>query len=377
MDDTDFVYMKEALRLAASVRGRTAPNPAVGAVIVREGQVLGRSATRPPGSSHAEIIALHDAWSRTRGATLFVSLEPCCHVGRTPPCTDAIIRAGIARCVIATEDPFPAVAGAGITRLRDAGIEVEVGTGREEASDINAGFFQRVATGRPLIIAKYAMSLDGRIATRASDSRWITGEIARHAAHLFRDKVDAIMVGAGTVLADNPALTTRLSTSDAGVGGAHNPLRIIVDGRGVSPLESQAFSKELPGQTLVATTIAAPLEWREGLGRQGVDVMILGSGPQVDLPSLVIQLGSLGVSEMLVEGGERLHGALLDLNLVDRVAAFVAPVLIGGDAAPSPIGGKGARTMADVLRLDSVSIQRLGVDLLIEGRVPHAPGEAA
>lgn len=377
MDGRDIGHMKEALRLAASVRGRTAPNPAVGAVIVRGDQVVGRGATRPPGGPHAEIVALEDVRDETAGATMFVSLEPCCHFGRTPPCTEAIINAGISRCVVATEDPFPAVAGGGIARLQNAGLKVEVGLGCQEATVLNSGFFHRLESGRPLVTAKYAMSLDGRIATRTGDSRWVTGEVARRMAHDLRDRADAIMVGAGTVIADNPALTTRLSPGETGTGGPHHPLRVIVDGHGSSPPQAQVFSADLPGRTLVATTTSAPMTWREALVQQHVEIVVLNGGPKVDLRELATCLGSRGINEILVEGGARLHGALFDLNLVDRVAAFIAPVLVGGEGALSPIGGSGVLTMSDALRLESVSIQRLGADLLIEGSVIDAGGEAA
>jgi diaminohydroxyphosphoribosylaminopyrimidine deaminase/5-amino-6-(5-phosphoribosylamino)uracil reductase len=377
VDGDDSQYMQQALQLAASVRGRTAPNPAVGAVIVREGQIVGRGATRPPSGSHAEVIALEDAGDEASGATMFVTLEPCCHYGRTPPCTDALIRTRIARCVIAMEDPFPAVAGGGIARLREAGIKVEVGLGHREAAVINAGWLHRLAVRRPLVTAKYAMTLDGRIATHTGDSRWVTGEVARHVVHRLRDTADAIMVGSGTVLADDPALTTRLPAEDAGDGGPHHPLRVIVDGRGVCPSHARVFSPDLPGRTLVATTPAAPPGWREELLRQGVEVLDVGAQPRVDLAALMTCLGNRGVSELLVEGGGRLHGALFDQSLIDRVAAFIAPVLVGGEGSVTPIGGMGIKAMANAWRLDQVSIKRLGVDLLVEGTVVRADEEAA
>jgi diaminohydroxyphosphoribosylaminopyrimidine deaminase/5-amino-6-(5-phosphoribosylamino)uracil reductase len=370
-------YMDEALRLAKSVRGRTAPNPAVGAVVVRDGTVVGRGATRPHGGAHAEVVALREAGGAARGATVYVTLEPCCHHGCTPPCTAALLNAGIARCVVATEDPFPAVAGAGIARLRGAGIRVDVGLCRREATVINAGFFHRIATDRPLITAKYAMTLDGRIATRTRHSRWMTGEVAREMVHRLRDRTDAIMVGAGTVLTDDPSLTTRLPMAGAGEGGPHHPLRIIIDGRGTCPPDSRVFSPDLPGQTLVVTSSVAPWAWREALIQQGVELWELGEGPWVNLGALVQCLGERGVNDLLVEGGGRLHGGLFDLGLVDRVAAFIAPVLVGGDGAPAPVGGEGVATMSDAWRLDDVLIKRLGDDLLVEGAVCQAGTEAA
>lgn len=369
MAHDDQHFMEEALRLARRCLGRTAPNPAVGAVVVRDGAIAGRGATQPPGGPHAEVMALAEASDAARGATLYVTLEPCCHHGRTPPCTDTIIAAGIARCVAAVSDPFPFVNGNGITRLRNAGITVDVGLMRREAADLNAGFFTRVRTGRPRVLAKYAMTLDGRIATRSGHSRWITGEEARLAVHQLRDQVDAILVGAGTISADNPALTTRLPDELAGAGGSHHPLRIIVDGRGSSPLTALVFDPALPGQTLVVTTATAPPEWSSALADQGTGVEICGSGPLLDLGDLLDRLGQRGLTSLLVEGGSQLHGAFFDAGLVDHVVAFIAPVVVGGAAAPGPVGGAGVATMAEGFRLREVRLQRLGDDVLVAGEV--------
>jgi diaminohydroxyphosphoribosylaminopyrimidine deaminase/5-amino-6-(5-phosphoribosylamino)uracil reductase len=366
-------FMVEALRLARRVLGRTAPNPAVGAVVVRDGTIVGRGATRPPGGPHAEVVALAEASITTKGATLYVTLEPCCHYGRTPPCTDAIIAAGIVRCVVAVADPFPLVNGGGMTRLRDAGIEVDLGLLTHEATDLNAGFFTHVRTGRPLVLAKYAMTLDGRIATRTGHSRWITGEEARLAAHLLRDHVDAIMVGAGTIVLDNPTLTTRVPNELAGDGGPHHPLRIVVDGRGSSPLSAQVFNPALPGQTLVATTAAAPSGWLAALSDRDVELELCGAGPVIDLGLLLDRLGCRGISTLLVEGGGQLHGAFFDTGLVDRVAAFIAPVVVGGAAAPGPVGGHGVGMMAEAIRFTEMHLRRLGDDFMVEGEVIKPP----
>jgi diaminohydroxyphosphoribosylaminopyrimidine deaminase/5-amino-6-(5-phosphoribosylamino)uracil reductase len=369
MSVDDRSFMDEALVLAARVLGRTAPNPAVGAVVVQSGEIVGRGATRPSGGPHAEVVALDEAGAAARGATLYVTLEPCCHFGRTPPCTDAIVAAGIARCVVAVADPFPLVNGGGIAQLRDAGIAVDLGLLAQEAEDLNAGFFTRVRTGRPLVTAKYAMTLDGRIATRTGQSRWITGEEARLATHQIRDRVDAIMVGAGTVAADDPALTTRLSDELSGDAGPHHPLRIVVDGRGSSPLTARVFDPALPGRTLVATTTAAASAWRDALAERGVELEICGDGPVIELSLLIERLGRRGTTTLLVEGGSQLHGAFFDAGLVDRVAAFVAPAIVGGAEAPGPIGGCGVTTMAAAIRLANVHLRRLGDDLLVEGKV--------
>jgi len=365
-------HIAEALRLARRALGRTAPNPAVGAVVAHGAAVVGRGATCPPGGPHAEAVALAEAGAAAVGATLYVTLEPCAHHGRTPPCADAVVAAGITRCVVAVGDPFPRVDGAGLARLRAGGVAVEVGLGAAEATALNAGFFTRVRTGRPLVVAKYAMTLDGRIATRTGHSRWVSGTTSRRVAHVLRDRADAVMVGAGTVRADDPALTTRLPTALAGDGGPHHPLRVVVDGRGTSPLGARLFDPALPGRTLVATTGAAPAAWREALAARGIAEVALGDGPTVDLGGLLDHLGGLGLNTVLVEGGGRLHGALFDAGLVDRVAAFVAPVLVGGAAAPGPIGGRGVATMPEGWRLARVAVRRLGRDLLVEGDVEPA-----
>lgn len=360
-------FMREALRLGRHALGRSTPNPAVGAVIVRNGEVVGRGWTLPAGDAHAEIVALREAGPRASGATLYVTLEPCCHHGRTPPCTDAIITAGISRCVIAMEDPFPLVAGRGITQLRAAGITAEVCSLAPEIAELSAGFVTRIRSGRPLVRAKYAMSLDGRIATRTGQSRWITGPAARGHAHVLRDRTDAVLVGAGTVLADDPSLTTRVPTTVAGAGGVHHPLRIVVDGRGTSPLSARVYDPALPGQTLVATTATAPEDWLRELAARGVDHIACGAGPCVDLPALLDVLGDRGLNEILVEGGGRLLGSFFDAGLVDRVAAFIAPVIIGGAEATGPVMGQGIPTMAEARRLTDVRLRRLGNDVLLEG----------
>ncbi|MEJ7762199.1 MAG: bifunctional diaminohydroxyphosphoribosylaminopyrimidine deaminase/5-amino-6-(5-phosphoribosylamino)uracil reductase RibD [Thermomicrobiales bacterium] len=365
----DGQFMREALDLAVRALGRTAPNPAVGAVVVRDGHVVGRGWTRPPGGAHAEVVALAEAGADAVGATLYVTLEPCSHHGRTPPCTEAIIAAGITRCVVAVTDPFPLVAGSGISFLRQSGLAVEIGPEAREATDLNAGFFTRVRTGRPCVVAKYAMTLDGRIATRTGHSRWVTGEEARQAVHLMRDRVDAIAVGAGTVTADDPTLTTRLPVQLSGDGGPHHPRRVVIDGHGSSPLTAHLFNPELPGQTLVATTGAARPEWLAALARRGIARERCGDGPCVDLPLLLDLLGARGVNTLLVEGGGRLHGAFFDAGLVDRVSAFIAPVLVGGAESPGPVSGHGVATLAEAVRLKDVRVRRYGEDVLVEGEV--------
>lgn len=372
-DHLDTRYMQEALNYGRYALGRTSPNPSVGAVIVDRDGIAGYGWTQAAGGSHAEIVALATAGSRARGATLYVTLEPCCHHGRTPPCTDAIIAAGIRRCIVGVEDPFPSMQGNGIAQLRAAGITVDVGLGAREALDLHAGFFQRTRTGRPLVRAKYAMTLDGKIATRTGDSRWITGQVARRHAHVLRDRADAVLVGAGTIRADNPALTTRLPDEFTGDGGAHHPLRVVVDGRGSTPLSAAAFNPDLPGNTLIATTQAAPSAWMGELAHRGVEHIVCGAGPDVDLQRLLDKLGARGLNELLIEGGGRILGAFFDAGLVDRVTAFVAPVITGGADAPGPVAGQGCETLGTGWWLQDVVWHQLDRDVLLEGTVSTSP----
>ncbi|MDQ3524458.1 MAG: bifunctional diaminohydroxyphosphoribosylaminopyrimidine deaminase/5-amino-6-(5-phosphoribosylamino)uracil reductase RibD [Chloroflexota bacterium] len=372
-ESRDMQFMKEAGRLGRTALGRSSPNPAVGAVIVQGSELVGRGATQPVGKAHAEIMALTDAGPRAAGATLYVTLEPCCHYGWTPPCVDAIIGAGVRRCVIAIQDPFPLVAGKGIARLRAARITVDTGVAASDAMELHAGFLTRVRTGRPLVRAKYAMSLDGHIATRTDESRWITDKASRRHVHVMRDQADAILVGAGTIKADDPLLTTRLPDDLAGYGGVHHPLRIIIDGRGVSPLHSRVFDPALPAHTLVVTTEQARPDWLAALKDRGTDCFVAGSGPRIDLGVMLDLLGDRSVNDVLVEGGGRLLGSFFDAGLVDRVAAFIAPIIIGGADAPGPVSGEGCATLSAAWRLSGVRLTALGDDVLLEGAVAPAP----
>ena len=372
--DGDFPmqWMRRALAEARRARGRSSPNPPVGAVIVRDGDCVGVGHTQPPGQAHAEIVALAQAGEQARGATLYVTLEPCAHHGRTPPCTEAIITAGIRSVVAAVRDPFPLVDGAGIARLRAAGIAVQVGVGAAEAWEIIAGFVKHVRTGLPLVTAKYAMTLDGRIATHTGDSRWITGEAARQSVHRLRDTHDAILVGAETVRADDPLLTTRLSTAEAGAGGPHHPLRVIVTRDAQLPAQAKVLSSALPGATLIACVgITSGLE--ATLRIQGVEVAVVPSdaGGAVDLHALLTLLAARGVTSVLVEGGGNVLGSLFDAGLIDRVVAYVAPLIIGGNAAPGPVGGRGIARMAEAWRLDDPVVTHYGDDLCVSGYLPQ------
>ncbi len=354
--------MRSALALGRRGIGNTWPNPSVGCVVVNNGRVAGRAVTAPGGRPHAEPAALDMAGTTAaRGATAYVTLEPCCHWGRTPPCTDALINAGVARVVIATRDPDPRVDGAGIARLRAAGIAVDEGVLRDEADELVAGFRARVRIGRPLVTLKLASTLDGRIATRSGESRWITGEAARRAAHALRGRHDAVLVGVGTVLADDPALSCRLP------GYRANPVvRVVADSHLRTPLTA----------TLVATAAAAPT-WmliRDGTDRErrhafaelGVTLIeVAGAETGVDPIAALNALGDAGLTRILVEGGAQLAASLLRADLVDRIAWFHAPAVMGGDAWPA-VQAFGIAHLAAMPRFTRVGYTALGDDMLSE-----------
>ncbi len=358
-------WMQRALKLARLAEGYTSPNPMVGSVIVRDGHVVGEGYHHRAGMPHAEIEALRDAGEAAQGATLYVTLEPCNHHGRTPPCTEAIINARITHVVYAISDPNPAASG-GAQRLREAGLQVTAHICADEASDLNRFFLHHVQTSLPYVIAKYAISLDGKVATHTGHSQWITGEAARQRGHQLRHAVDAILVGSGTAIVDNPRLTTRLP-----VENPQHPLRVLLDSRGKVPLNSQLFSPDLPGRTLVATTSAMSTEYEKRLIECGIEVVRLPENDwhRVDIAELLKELGQRGIQSLLIEGGTTVLGAFFDDDLVNEVWAYIAPAIIGGENAPSAIGGFGAATMAQALRLSNTRIEQLGDDVLIHGKV--------
>ena len=354
--------MVRALELAWDAVGRTSPNPPVGAVVVRDGHVVGEGSTQRAGQAHAEVVALRQAGHLARGATLYVTLEPCSHHGRTPPCTDAIIAAGVAEVHASIVDVNPRVSGAGLDRLREAGITVHTGEGRHEAEELAAPHAKLVTTGRPLVTAKFAMSLDGKIATRTGDSKWITSEESRRYVHELRARSDAIMVGIGTVIADDPQLTARRPD---GTPLPRQPLRVVVDSSGRLPRDSTLLKQA--GGTLV--TMANESEnVRACLESVGAEVFAAaGVDGRVDLAGLLDELGHRDITSVFVEGGGALLGSLFDGGLVDRVVGFVAPVIIGGESALSPVGGEGAERMADTLRLSGVRVETFGDDVAVSG----------
>ncbi len=358
-------YMGRALDLARQALGRTSPNPAVGAVLVKGGAVRGEGCTQPPGSWHAEIMALAQAGAEARGATLYVTLEPCCHHGRTPPCTEAIIAAGVAEVHIALLDPNPLVQGRGWTALEEAGIRVLLGEHQDEAAALNEAFVKHITTGLPFVTAKFAASLDGKIATRTGDSKWITGGEARRRVHQVRDMVDAVMVGVNTILTDDPQLTVRLDCLP-GDRPERQPLRVILDSRGRTPPEARTLRE--PGRVLLATTSAIEPARARALERSGAEILLLPAREGlVDLTALMKELGQREVTSLLAEGGGTLLASLLENGLVDKVMAFLAPVLIGGREALTPLEGQGTPTMAQALRLRRTTVEVLGEDVLISG----------
>ncbi|MCL5677325.1 MAG: bifunctional diaminohydroxyphosphoribosylaminopyrimidine deaminase/5-amino-6-(5-phosphoribosylamino)uracil reductase RibD [Firmicutes bacterium] len=354
--------MDQALRLAVKAAGRTSPNPLVGALVVKDGKVVGRGYHLQAGTPHAEVLALQEAGEAARGAILYVTLEPCAHHGRTPPCVDAVEAAGVARVVAAMTDPNPLVSGRGLARLRQAGIDVEVGVREGEARRLNEAFEKHIRTGLPFLVLKAAVSLDGKTATRSGDSRWVTSEEARRHVHGLRNSLDAIMVGVGTVLADDPQLTCRLPDG-------RDPVRVVVDSLARTPPEARVVSlaRSSPAPTLIAVTPAVPAQRRRALEAAGAKVLVIdGPGPRVDLRRLAAELGRRNITSLLLEGGSTLAEAAQTSGLVDKYMFYLAPKLVGGKEAPGPLGGQGVHRMSDAYPLRITAVERLGGDLLVE-----------
>jgi len=357
---TDLVHMRAALALARRGLGRTWPNPTVGCVLVNKSRVVGRGWTQAGGRPHAETEALRRTGNAAAGATAYVSLEPCSHHGQTPPCAQALIAAGIKRAVVAMEDPDPRVSGRGLDLLRDAGIEVALGVGAAEALEINAGFLLRLEKNRPLITLKLAMTLDGRIATHNGESRWITGEPARQRSHLLRAQHDGVMVGSGTVLADDPLLNVRLPGLER-----DSPLRIVLDGRMRLPLTSALVVSARDTPTWLVTLPGGDKRRRQTYVDCGLEVIEAAAGADgaLDLVQVMARLAKHGLTRLLVEGGAKLAAALLRDNLVDRLAIFRAPNLIGGDGLPAATGF-GLQRLADMPGFVALESMELGQDRL-------------
>lgn len=363
MSIEDKLYMQMALDLAAIAMGRTSPNPMVGAVVVKDDRVVGQGYHARAGTPHAEIQALREAGELAGGATLYVTLEPCCHHGRTGPCTEAVIQARVSRVVVAMTDPNPLVAGQGIQRLKDAGIAVTSGVLESDARLLNEVFIKYITTRLPFVVLKTAMSLDGKIATARGESRWITGTAAREYVHQLRDRYDAILVGVGTVLADDPALTTRLPE-----GGGKDPVRVVLDSQARTPLSAQVIKRQSEAPTIIVTAPGAPPERVQLLQEAGAQVLeVPGGEGGIDLAVLLQELGQREITSVLVEGGARVNGAFITGHLVDKVYWFIAPKFIGGASAPGPLSGPGIAHLQDAPSVQDITLTRYGEDICIEG----------
>jgi len=359
-------FMRLALREAEKGLGRTSPNPAVGAVLVKNGRVVARGHHARAGGPHAEVVALRRAGARARGADLYTTLEPCDHHGRTPPCSVAILEAGVRRAYVGSRDPNPLVNGRGLSRLRRGGVEVVVGVLASECDALNAHWFRFITARRPYVTLKAAVTLDGMLATRTGDSRWVSGPEARAWVHRLRDRVDAVLVGAGTARADDPRLTARLPA-----GRGRDPIRVVLDTDLSLPPRLALFHPDSPAPTLVAHA--------SGRARRfgpGVELVACRRGPGgVDLRDLLAKLAARGVTHLLVEGGAEVNARFLGAGLVDRLALFVAPRIAGGGR--SWVAGEGVARMAEALRLEELTVERIGADLLVTGRpVPPAAERA-
>ena len=358
-------YMKKALALAARAKGMTSPNPMVGALLVKNGKVVAEGYHKKAGTPHAEAIAIENAGQRARGATLYVSLEPCCHKNkRTPPCTRKIISSGIKKVVIAMKDPNPKVSGKGMEELETAGLKVVSGVLSDKAAELNEFYVKHITTGMPFVVLKVAMTLDGKIATPEGESKWITGEKARTAVHALRGSVDAILTAIGTIKSDNPQLTCRTEEDN-------NPARVIID----PSLEVRPDSNVLciPPETVIVMrrpeeTSAGPeiLEKKRVLLHRGAQI-IEYSGDKVDMKWLMKELGTRGIISVLVEGGSSLNSYCLESGIVDKVMFFVAPKIIGGKSSFPAVGGRSFRRLEEAYRIHNVGVKRIGEDILIEG----------
>lgn len=368
--------MRRAAALAKRAEGYTSPNPLVGCVVVKGNKIIGEGWHHEAGKAHAEVEALNSVKSGagdsgTIGATMYVTLEPCCHTGRTNPCTDAIIAAGIETVVFAVSDPNP-VAGGGREILEQAGVKTITGVLEQECSQLNRFYLHYQLTRRPFVIAKFASSLDGKIATHTGQSQWITGAVARSRAHLLRHSVDAILIGAQTAIDDDPKLTTRLPEENA--GPPSHPLRVVLDGNARVPMNRKIYSGTLPGNTLVATSEHMSTDQENELKSRGIDVERFSTtkdNRQIPLPSLMDTLGQSNIQSLMVEGGQSVLGAFNDAQLINEIWAFVAPKIIGGEHSTSAVGGLGIATLDSAGVMDSVELEQLPPDILIRGKLTY------
>jgi len=360
---SDEHYMWHAIELAKKGVGKTSPNPAVGCVIVADGKIVGAGYHEKAGMPHAEAVALEDAGGLANGATAYVTLEPCCCYGRTPPCTQALINAGIVRVVAAMQDPNPQVSGNGFKELERAGVDVEVGLLEAEARKLNDAYSTYIKRNRPYVTLKAAVTLDGKIATRTGESKWISGDEARHYVHELRDKADAVLVGVNTVIKDDPLLTARP------VGREGKPIkRVILDSKLRIPEYAKVLNEENEDiETIIATTQNAPLATVRALEKPNVKVLFVDeSGGRVDMQKLMVELARDGITDLLIEGGAEIYASALEAGIVDKVLLFVAPKILGGDSK-SVVGGAGAEKLAQAINLRNLTAKKMGDDLMIEG----------
>ena len=354
-----------ALSQASKGLGKVNPNPLVGAVIVRGNNIIGSGYHEQFGGPHAEINAIRNAVESVEGATMYVTLEPCSHYGKTPPCVDALIKAGIAKVVIAMVDPNPLVSGNGIERLKENGVEVEVGVLENEALELNRIFLKYIQTKLPYVVMKTAMSLDGKIATATGHSQWISSPESRQYVHGLRNELKGILVGVNTVITDDPKLTTRLNGETG-----RNPIRIVVDSKGRIPLSARMLKDGLTNPVIIATTSGFSEEKRQSLEESGHKVLILAEQDgKVDLNQLMFELGRLGIDGILLEGGGTLNESALKSGIVDEIRFIIAPLLLGGRDAITPIEGAGFNTIDEGIRLHHMTTSRIGDDILIRAKV--------
>lgn len=358
----DEYFMKRALSLAEKGMGFTSSNPLVGAVIVKNGKIIAEGYHESYGGNHAEINALNNAIEDVYGTTMYVNLEPCSHFGKTPPCVNRIVKSGIKKVVVAMKDPNPEVSGNGIKILKENGIEVEVGILKKEAEKLNEIFIKYIITKRPFIIMKAGMSLDGKIATRTGDSRWVTDEKAREYGHILRQKVSAILVGVNTVITDDPTLNTRLNKIEC-----KDSIRIVLDSHGRTPITSKVLNIN-PSNTIIAVTNLAADENIKAFKEKGAEVIITpAKNHKVDLEFLIEELGNKKIDSLLIEGGGEVNFSFLKENLVDKVIFFIAPKIIGGKDAKTPVEGEGVECLEDAICLQDVKITSMGKNIMIEG----------
>lgn len=359
----DKIYMKRALELAALGKGNVSPNPMVGAVIVKNGKIIGEGYHNRYGDNHAEVNAFENSTEDVRGAIMYVTLEPCAHYGKTPPCAKRIVEEGIKKVVIGVLDPNPLVAGKGVKILKDAGIEVVVGVLEEECRKINEIFMKYIETSRPFVLMKYAMSLDGKISTVTGKSKWISCEESRRDVHELRNNLSAIMVGINTVIKDNPMLNCRIE-------GGNNPIRIIVDSKLRTPLDSNIVNTADKIRTIVATTDKVDNDKIKALEEKSVEVLIVKTKDgRVDISKLMNKLGEKKIDSILLEGGSELNFSCMQEGIVDKVRIYIAPMVLGGHNAKGAVGGKGVTEILDAFRIEDIDVSTLGSDIVVEGYV--------